>query len=112
MNPPANAQPSNVIGNEDGDDSVQRPVVGDPHMAKVVGCEDELMPEQAKEEGTNLEVPVPVGIYGKDSKEGVAQDLWTVAGEIGGRVQSSVNDAFVQLLVRFGMASLGCRGKV
>lgn len=48
--PPANAEATDEIGDEDADAGVYMEVVRDAHMPSVVGGEDELVPEEAEED--------------------------------------------------------------
>ena len=52
--PPAKAQPTNKVGNEDADNGVGFKIVRDTHMAGIMGREDYLVPEEAEKDSGKL----------------------------------------------------------
>jgi hypothetical protein len=48
--PPAQAQPSNKIGNNDSNAGISLKVMRDSHVACIMGSKYELVPEAAKEQ--------------------------------------------------------------
>ena len=51
--PPAQTEAAEKVGDDDADDGVDGEIMGDAHMAGIMGGEDQLMPEDAEEETAN-----------------------------------------------------------
>ena len=48
IDPPTNTQPSTKVSDENGQQTVNSPVMSDTDMTQIMGGEGQLMPEQAK----------------------------------------------------------------
>ena len=48
--PPADRQTTEEVCNKYADAGIDVEIVGDAHVASIMGCEDQLMPEDADEE--------------------------------------------------------------
>lgn len=106
VDPPAYAKATNKVSNKYSKETVYGPVVRDAHVTEVVDGEDKLVPEQTKADGTGDEPATLVRIRGGSSQEEVSGDLWSIASEIAGLVETGIDDALVKLLVGSGMAGL------
>lgn len=57
--PPAEAEATDEVRNDDANNGVDDKVVSDAHVAGVVGGEDQLMPEKTKEDCAERIPPFP-----------------------------------------------------
>ena len=57
--PPAKAEASDEVRNNDTNHGIDRKVVSDAHVTGVVGGERQLMPEKTEEDGTKKIPPFP-----------------------------------------------------
>jgi len=109
IDPPAYAEASDKVCDKDGNKSVIDPVVGDTHVAEVVGKKHELVPQETKRHGTDKEPACAKGVKGKSGEKYITQKFWAIAREVRGIVETSVCDAFVELLVSESMLMLNLK---
>src|SRR6185369_680865 len=95
LNPPAYTQTTDEIGDKDGKQSVNSPIVRHTHMAEIMGRKDELVPCQSKKDRTRHEPAVLVGIHRQRSQEDVAQHLGPIASEVRCFIQACIHYTFV-----------------
>ena len=57
--PPAKAEATDEVRNNDTNGSINNKIVSDAHVAGVMGGEDQLMPEKTKEDSTSDVPPIP-----------------------------------------------------
>lgn len=97
--PPAQRQPANQISNDGPNQAIEGVIVRDARMASIVGCECELVPEEAQEEGRCEEEGgsavgvMPEEVRGEGQSE-VARAFTHVAGR-SERIEARGFDLFV-----------------
>ena len=96
--PPAYTQSTNEVGDENADAGVNVEVVRDAHVARVVGGEDELVPEEAHEDGREGVVAVVEEGEGGGDEEEVAEAFNGVSG-VGAVVEAFTAEAGVEFAV-------------
>ena len=104
--PPAYTQPANEVGDEDADTGVEVEVVRDAHVAGVVGSEDKLVPEEAKDDGGERVVAVVEERGGSGDEEEVAEAFYGV-GRVGAVVEAFTAETGVQSAVSADDGVLG-----
>ena len=60
INPPTNTDPTNEVGEDDSDQAVLLPIMGEPDVAEVMTKEDELMPEGSQRDGAEEKPLIPI----------------------------------------------------
>jgi len=96
--PPADGEAAEEVGNEDTNAGVDVEVMGDTHMAGVMGGEDELVPEEAyKEAGESV-----LGVVEEEEGEGEDRDVGEDVKSVG----------IVRALVQTGGVDAGVQGSI
>lgn len=104
--PPTEGKSSAEIGNEGSNERVDDKVVGDAHVAGVVGGEGQLMPETAHEQCRELEILVPEK-YERERKEREVPAAFPGVGPVVALIKSSCPYSDFELAIFFDNLRLG-----
>ena len=78
--PPADGEAAEKVGDQDADAGVDVEIMSDPHVAGVVGGEDQLVPEEAKKTAGEEVLGFMEEVHRERENEGVPDGFQSVGG--------------------------------